>query len=91
MRKLTPVDVIFRKFKEGDVIALMPSFNSASGAANRGMIMSYMHFGQHSEACPTIVNVTKLAKPDEYADLLKELRMIGYKVIIRKRLNWKKI
>jgi hypothetical protein len=31
------------------------------------------------------VSRTKLARPNEYAALLKELRIIGYKPIIRKK------
>ena len=39
------VKVIFRKDKEGNIIAFLPELR-----VNRGNIMSYMHIGQHSEA-----------------------------------------
>ena len=75
--------VIFRKFKEGDVIALLPDSD-----ANPGMIRSYMHIGQHGEASKDIVSITKLATPAEYADLLAELKSIGYEPVTRKRLQY---
>lgn len=68
---MTKQKVIFRKFKDGDIIALLPGI-----PANIGRVMSYMHIGQHGEADSLIVHDTKLAKPEEYADLLAELRWI---------------
>jgi len=77
------MEVVFRKFKEGDIIALFPD------TLSRGNIESYMHVGQHSMADVTIVYDTKLAKPEEYADLLAELIRIGYKPKVGKRICWK--
>jgi hypothetical protein len=69
--------MIFRKYKNGEVIALMPY----EIADMQGHIMSYMHQVQH---CATdyngVVSQTKLAKPEEYAELLKELEWVGYEV-----------
>jgi len=64
---------IFRKFKkEGDVIAL---FHCIS--ASNGMVMSYQHIGQHSEAdYKGLLKITVLANPVEYGPLLKELESI---------------
>ena len=67
--------VIFRKFKEGDIIALFPEL---PGTNDPYTCESYMHVGQHSSASIDIVSITKPAKPDEYADLLAELKRIGY-------------
>jgi hypothetical protein len=77
--------VIFRKFKEGDVIALLPDVD-----ANFGNIMSYQHQGQHSEASIEIIRYTKLTTPAEYKSLLSELKSIGYNPKVYKRLqyNW---
>jgi hypothetical protein len=75
--------VIFRKFKEGDVIALLPN-----NEVNRGMVESYQHIGQHGEATIDIINYTTLAKPAEYKDLLAELKSIGYNPKIYKRLQY---
>jgi hypothetical protein len=67
--------VIFRKFKNGEVIALFPQ----EPATRDGWeCMSYMHIGQHGSADPSIVNDTKPAMPYEYADLYNELKSIGY-------------
>ena len=68
--------VVFRKFKKtGEVIALFPEQHANA----YGDIMSYMHTGQHGAASPRITHVdTTLATPDEYANLLAELKSIGY-------------
>lgn len=38
--------------------------------------MSYMHVGQHGEASRSIGSNLKLATPEEYAPLLRELQSI---------------
>lgn len=87
--RTTPIPVVFRKFDDGSVIALMPSLNHESGATNYGRIMSYMHVGQHDEASPDLTHVTARASQQEYQDLLDELKMIGYDVVVRDRLNYR--
>lgn len=73
--------VIFRKFKNGDVIALFPELISW-----KHYITSYEHVGQHGDADYYVVlNQTKLAKPEEYAELKSELERIGYDVVVYKR------
>lgn len=76
-------EVMFRKFRDGDIIALFPYeiFNF------RGNVMSYMHVGQHGEAAyeDAIMGSTP-ATEEEYADLKKELENIGYNLkLIKKR------
>lgn len=66
--------VIFRKFRDGSVIALFPNIPWD----NNGNIASYMHVGQHGGASHLIVADTKLAEKDEYAPLLRELKSLGY-------------
>jgi hypothetical protein len=76
-----PTKVKFRKFNDdGGVIALFPEQDHKSGNANPGCIMSYMHIGQHGEATEVLLTSDELvdATPGEYADLLRELKMIGY-------------
>ena len=75
--------VVFRKFKAaGDIVALFPDQQNPV----TGLVMSYMHVGQHSAAnyygC---VKASTLAKPKEYAALKKELKAIGYNVQVSKR------
>lgn len=69
--------VVFRKFKQGgDIIALFPE------QVNRLMVGSYMHLGQHSDAdYDGVISKTTPAKESEYADLLAELKSIGYEDI----------
>jgi len=76
--------VIFRKWKPrpeyaeegGDIIALFPT---ELGTNDPYTCSSYQHVGQHGSAEPLgVIQGTKLAKPSEYADLLKELKGIGY-------------
>lgn len=65
--------VVFRTFKEGDVIALFPD------ERNRGLVLDYMHIGQHGESdYNAVVRMTKLSTYEEYAPLLQELKSIGY-------------
>ena len=74
--------VVFRKFKEGDVIALFPEY--VNRRAYR--VECYQHIGQHGEADYTdIISITKPATEQEYADLAAELRGIGYDLTVRKR------
>jgi len=76
--------VIFRKFKEGDIIALFPyEIDNYHGDC-----MSYMHVGQHSGAnyfgC---IKGTKPAKKEEYQNLYNELLSIGYKPEVKQKIN----
>jgi len=76
--------VIFRKFKDGQVIALFPYVESS-----RGYCSSYMHVGQHSDADYIhVVKMTKLATADEYADLKNELEnSVGYNLELDSKIN----
>lgn len=81
-------DITFRKFKDGQVIALMPH----EVADHKGNVNSYMHVGQHSGADYNhVVSDTKLAKPNEYADLLNELeKAFGYNINVVLKRNYTK-
>lgn len=74
--------VVFRVWrKEGTVIALFPGIDEGNGHCS-----SYEHVGQHGGADYRLVIArTRPATPNEYQDLLKELRRIGYNVLIRQR------
>jgi hypothetical protein len=78
--------VIFRKFSDGDVIALFPTI---PGDVSFLTCESYQHIGQHGAAAEFITTSTKPAKPEEYAPLLAELQAIGYDDLkIAKRFTW---
>jgi len=78
--------VIFRKWPEGDVIALFPQI---AASVDGHLCESYMHAGQHSPANPAIVRDTRPAKPTEYHKLLQELEQIGYNPVVVKRFTYK--
>ena len=79
--------VIFRKYKEGDVIALFPEI---ADSPDPSYCSSYQHIGQHGAADPLIINETKRATPKEFAALKKELESLGYnlQVISRNRAEF---
>ena len=85
-------EVIFRKFKNNDVIALFPYLVGF----RYGDCMSYMHIGQHGEASLGLIsgykfnNKTLLAKPDEYQPLYNELSNLGYNLKVLKKMSWRK-
>lgn len=68
--------VVFRKWKNGEIIALFPDqpWNRHDYTTT-----SYMHFGQHGAADYTeVIAITQPAKEHEYQNLLDELKTIGY-------------
>jgi hypothetical protein len=78
------VKAIFRRYNDGEVIALFPEL--AATANNPWHCSSYAQVGQHGAADPlVVVTNTSPATPKECAPLLKELQAIGYRVCIIKR------
>lgn len=73
--------VVFRKFQDGQILALFP-YDKSNNYCN-----SYMHIGQHSDADYDLcIRTTKPARETEYKDLFNELETIGYNLqVIRKR------
>lgn len=68
--------VIFRKYGEGDIVAIFPD---EPGTHDPSTCMTYQHIGQHGSAGAALVMAhTKRADPAEYADLERELIRIGY-------------
>lgn len=78
------VKVIFRKFHNGEVIALFPAI-PADGCAEH--CLSYQHVGQHGAASVDLSHCTVPTTPAEYAALAEELRSIGYVLTIRQRIT----
>ena len=82
--------VIFKTDKrgdfKGDVTAFLPDYDDKPGE-----ITCYCHIGQHSTASLDYFHSSKLrhSTPEEYAPLLAELKSIGYKPVIRRRLSYK--
>jgi hypothetical protein len=83
-----PVVVIFRKWANGDVIALFPELPH-----NDQFCTSYMHIGQHGGASYSgVIDQTTPATPEEYASLKRELENdpYNYKLIVRRRYTQKR-
>lgn len=80
--------VVFRKWKDGEVIALFPDDTDPYD----GTVTSYMHIGQHSAAdYRYVISTTYPAREAEYQNLLAELKAIGYtdlRVVQRARPNF---
>jgi hypothetical protein len=80
----TETIVIFRKWRNGDVIALFPC--DAASVDNPALCNSYEYVGQHGAAdCNGVIRRTASAEPSEYVDLFLELTSIGYKLKVYKR------
>lgn len=68
--------VVFRKWKDGDIIALFPD---EPWSRSDYSTTSYMHVGQHGTAdYAGVIADTRPAREKEYHDLLAELKTIGY-------------
>lgn len=79
------MQVLFRKDKHtNEIIAFLPEI-----PVNRGMVMSYIHIGQHDEAALSYYWDTVKANKEEYNDLYNELcEIYEEKLQIKQRLNY---
>lgn len=68
--------VVFRKWKNGDIIVLFPD---EPWSRSDYSTTSYMHVGQHGAADYVgVIEATRPAREEEFRDLLAELKAIGY-------------
>jgi len=76
--------VIFRTFKDGEVIAIFPEDN---GTNEHWTCLCYLHLGQHGSCNPcALIKDTRLSTPEEYNDLKNELeKIVGYNLEVIKR------
>lgn len=82
---MAAVDVVFRTYSDGSVIALFPS-----EAWGNGLISSFMHIGQHGGAnYDGVLSATRASTPDELAPVKRELESAPYEyelnVLLRRR------
>ena len=77
-------EVIFRKFPEGDIIAIFP-FEEWD---RKGNYSSYMHVGQHGGCSPDLAKELVRPGEEEYQDLKEELESIGYNLEVLNDTNW---
>ena len=72
--------VIFRKFEDGEVIAIFPEDIGNNDYINT--CSSYMRVGQHGACNISLIDELERAKSSEYGDIFDELESIGYKLFI---------
>ena len=77
--------VIFRQWKNGDIIALFPEVACDILGYN---CQSYMQVGQHGAASPDLVVDTKPVKNEDYTNLFNELTVLGYDLKIVKKFTY---
>lgn len=80
----TKTAVIFRKWANGDVIAVFPA-EVADQCADH--CMSYEHVGQHGACSVDIAQMTSPCNESDYQPLYKELTSIGYDLKIVSRFT----
>ena len=83
-RDTEQTQVIFRKWPNGDVIALFPAIVGNSWDT----CLSYEHIGQHGSASVCIPNL-RPAIEQEYRELKQELESIGYRLQVVRRFTSK--
>lgn len=77
---MAKVNVTFRKFEDGEVIAIF--VNEAYKKESNGYYLSYMHIGQHSDCYFKLVDELDKASEKEYMLLKNELESLGYELNI---------
>ena len=79
------MQVLFRKDKHtNEIIEFLPEI-----PVNTGMIMSYIHIGQHDEAALSYYWDTVKVNKEEYNDLYDELcEIYEEKLQIKQRINY---
>lgn len=89
MENKTVLNVIFRKEKSCNGSVIAAYFNNAP--AMYGRILCYTHEEEHNEADVSyyVADTTK-ATPEEYADLLEELKekYSDFEIVVKKRMNY---
>jgi len=79
------VKVIFRKFPDGEIIALFPEL---PGDMKVNHCLSYLHIGQHGCADTSIYYDTKKAVCNDTLKLINELTAIGYNLTVVSRFSY---
>lgn len=75
---------------DGEITAVMPDdFARNSNIDGTSCVTCYAHIGQHGSCCKEWVREQKLATPEEYASLLKELKSRGYNITILNKKTYK--
>jgi hypothetical protein len=67
-----------------DLFAVFPQIKFNKRIYGNSLLSCYSHIGQHSSCHEEYVKKCRPAKPEEHADLLRELQSIGYKLKVCK-------
>lgn len=89
MQDTNVTEILFRKEKDGGIVAIMP-YEISMWNSKTTYVLSYAHIGQHSDCVLEYIPDTEPAKAHEYADLKKELEQIGYNVKVIRKVNQRK-
>jgi len=69
------MNIVFKKFPTGEVIALFPDSTPILG-----YIDSYMVVGQHSPAHKDLLTDLEDVSPSECGEIIRDLRLVGYEI-----------
>lgn len=88
--KTEKTKVIFRKFPDGEVIALFPELPGTNSMLD---CLNYMHVGQHGSGRATLEGTKKIKFEDIESQnainfLCRELRSIGYNLTVVSRFSY---
>ena len=76
--------VVFRVFKDGNIIALFPDDSYKYGSMY--YTVCYQHSGQHGSCdYQAVISITKPATEEQYRSLAKELKNMEYNLKIQQR------
>jgi hypothetical protein len=77
--------VVFRAWPDGEVVAVFPTL---PGTPRADDCLIYAHVGQHGSAdCAGLTGMTRPARPEQYEGLLEELRTVGYRPKVYRRVQ----
>ena len=77
--KEPPQKVVFRVYRQGEVIALLPEL---PGDAAPDSCVSYLHVGQHGSAdYEFVISITSPATEKQYRSLKAEMEALGYSLL----------
>ena len=78
--------VVFRVFKDGNIIALFPDDSYKYGSMY--YTVCYQHSGQHASCdYKAVISITRPATEEQYRNLAKELTGMEYNLKVQQRAN----
>jgi len=78
--------VIFRKFSNGEIIALFPEL---PGNNNPSTCLNYMHIGQHGSGLADLSNTQRCTKLESHNLYMELVLAVGYSLHVISRISAK--